>query len=41
MLVDLVNVTAVRIIIRQPSPVWKEFRIDDLKFYKHSHMVFL
>ncbi|CAD5116598.1 DgyrCDS5474 [Dimorphilus gyrociliatus] len=35
-LFDLINVIAVRIIIRQPSPVWKEFRIEELKFYKAS-----
>ncbi|XP_064605210.1 nicolin-1-like [Liolophura sinensis] len=33
---DLVNVAAIRLILQQPSPVWKDFRIEELKIYKTS-----
>lgn len=28
-----------RIILQQPSPVWKEFRIEDLRLYRSSEML--
>ncbi|XP_052781559.1 nicolin-1-like isoform X2 [Mya arenaria] len=33
---DLVNVSALRLILQQPSPVWKEFKIEDLKIFRSS-----
>ncbi|XP_053377522.1 nicolin-1-like isoform X2 [Mercenaria mercenaria] len=33
---ELVNVSALRIILQQPSSVWKEFKIEDLKIYRSS-----
>ncbi|XP_060593717.1 nicolin-1-like isoform X2 [Ruditapes philippinarum] len=33
---ELVNVSALRIILQQPSCVWKEFKIEDLKIYRSS-----
>lgn len=33
---DLVNLTAVRLILQQPSPVWKEFRLEEIKLYRSS-----
>jgi len=38
MLFELVNVSALRIILQQPSPVWKEFKIEDLKIYRSSEV---
>jgi len=35
---DLVNVTALRLILQQPSPVWKEFKIEDLKVFRGSEV---
>ncbi|KAH3860377.1 hypothetical protein DPMN_023275 [Dreissena polymorpha] len=36
---DLVNVSALRIILQQPSPVWKEFKIEDLKVFRSSDSI--
>ncbi|XP_062590197.1 nicolin-1-like isoform X1 [Saccostrea cucullata] len=36
---DISNISAMRIILQQPSPVWKEFRIEDLKLYRSSEMM--
>ncbi|KAL4226348.1 nicolin 1 [Mactra antiquata] len=36
MLFELINVSALRIILQQPSPVWKEFKIEDLKIFRSS-----
>ena len=36
MLCDMNNITALRLVLRQPSPVWKEFKIDDVVCYKTS-----
>lgn len=36
MLFDLVNVSALRLILQQPSPVWKDFKIEDLKVFRSS-----
>lgn len=33
---ELVNVSALRIILQQPSPVWREFKIEDLKIFRSS-----
>lgn len=33
---ELVNVSALRLILQQPSPVWKEFKIEDLKVFRSS-----
>ena len=38
MLFELVNVSALRLILQQPSPVWKEFRIEDLKVFRSSEV---
>ena len=32
----LQNIISVRFILRQPSPVWKDFKIEDMRFYKTS-----
>ncbi|XP_013412528.1 nicolin-1 [Lingula anatina] len=34
LLFDLTNVTGLRFILRQPSPVWKEFKLEELTFVK-------
>ena len=39
MLFELVNVSALRLILQQPSPVWKEFRIEDLKVFRSSEVI--
>lgn len=36
---DIANISAMRIILQQPSPVWKEFRIEDLRLYRSSEML--
>nr|XP_034307041.1 nicolin-1 isoform X5 [Crassostrea gigas] len=36
---DISNISAMRIILQQPSPVWKEFRIEDLRLYRSSEML--
>ncbi|XP_061186579.1 nicolin-1-like isoform X4 [Saccostrea echinata] len=36
---DICNISAMRIILQQPSPVWKEFRIEDLRLYRSSEMM--
>ena len=38
MLFDLVNVSALRLILQQPSPVWKDFKIEDLKVFRSSEV---
>lgn len=35
-LCDMTNVVSVRLILQQPSPVWKEFKIEDLKLFRMS-----
>lgn len=35
---DISNISAMRIILQQPSPVWKEFRIEDLRLYRSSEV---
>ena len=37
-MIELSNVIAIRVILQQPSPVWKDFRIEDLKLYRTSEM---
>merc|ERR1712223_1510387 len=32
----MTNVVSVRLILQQPSPVWKEFKIEDLKLFRMS-----
>ncbi|KAK3101124.1 hypothetical protein FSP39_001126 [Pinctada imbricata] len=36
---DLTNISGLRLILQQPSPVWKEFRIEDLKLYRSSEQL--
>ncbi|XP_048739328.1 nicolin-1-like isoform X3 [Ostrea edulis] len=36
---DISNISALRIILQQPSPVWKEFRVEDLRLYRSSEML--
>ncbi|XP_019925544.3 nicolin-1 isoform X2 [Magallana gigas] len=36
---EISNISAMRIILQQPSPVWKEFRIEDLRLYRSSEML--
>ena len=38
MLFELVNVSALRLILQQPSPVWREFKIEDLKVFRASEV---
>ncbi|KAK3587101.1 hypothetical protein CHS0354_023556 [Potamilus streckersoni] len=33
---ELVNISALRLILQQPSPVWKDFKIEELRFFKCS-----
>ena len=33
---ELNNIIALRFILRQPSPMWKEYRLDDIICYKTS-----
>ncbi|BFZ10818.1 hypothetical protein BsWGS_13857 [Bradybaena similaris] len=33
---DMNNVISLRIILHQPSPQWKEFKVEDLKLFKSS-----
>lgn len=35
---ELVNVSALRLILQQPSPVWREFKIEDLKLFTSSEL---
>ena len=35
-LCDMTNVVSVRLILQQPSPVWKEFKIEELKLFRIS-----
>jgi hypothetical protein len=39
-MIELSNVIAIRVILQQPSPVWKDFRIEDLKLYRTSEVRF-
>nr|XP_022298260.1 nicolin-1-like isoform X5 [Crassostrea virginica] len=36
---EVSNISGMRIILQQPSPVWKEFRIEDLRLYRSSEMM--
>lgn len=33
---DLKNITALRLILQQPSPVWREFKLEDLKLFRSA-----
>ena len=33
-LFPLHNITALRFVLHQPSPIWKSFKIDDMRFHK-------
>ncbi len=33
---ELTNILSLRLILRQPSPMWKEYRLDDIVCYKTS-----
>ncbi|KAL3852517.1 hypothetical protein ACJMK2_016145, partial [Sinanodonta woodiana] len=33
---ELVNISALRLILQQPSPVWKDFKIEELRLFKCS-----
>ncbi|XP_041348046.1 nicolin-1-like isoform X2 [Gigantopelta aegis] len=33
-LFELVNVISLRLILQQPSPVWKEFKLEDIKIFR-------
>ncbi|VDI59346.1 nicolin-1 [Mytilus galloprovincialis] len=35
---ELSNITQLRVILQQPSPVWKDFRIEELKLYRSAEM---
>ncbi|XP_071136946.1 nicolin-1-like isoform X3 [Mytilus edulis] len=35
---ELSNITQIRVILQQPSPVWKDFRIEELKLYRSAEM---
>ena len=35
----LTNILGVRFVLRQPSPVWKEFKIEDIKIFKAPYQV--
>jgi len=32
---DMINVVSLRIILQQPSPVWNEFKLEDLKLFRN------
>ena len=34
---EMNNITSIRLIIRQSSPVWKDFKLEDIKMFKISH----
>ncbi|XP_067684619.1 nicolin-1-like isoform X2 [Haliotis asinina] len=36
LLFDLVNLTALRFILQQPSPVWRDFKLEELKVFRTS-----
>ncbi|ESO84393.1 hypothetical protein LOTGIDRAFT_236344 [Lottia gigantea] len=31
---DIVNLSTLRFILHQPSPVWKDFKLEDIRFYR-------
>ncbi|XP_033746575.1 nicolin-1-like isoform X1 [Pecten maximus] len=33
---DLTQLTGMRLILQQPSPVWKDFRLEEIKLYRSS-----
>ena len=33
--IPIINVSGLRFVLRQPSPIWKDLKIEDLCFYKH------
>ncbi|XP_063400163.1 nicolin-1-like isoform X3 [Mytilus trossulus] len=35
---ELSNIIQLRVILQQPSPVWKDFRIEELKLYRSAEM---
>ncbi|XP_005107351.2 nicolin-1 isoform X2 [Aplysia californica] len=36
---DLSNIVSVRLILQQPAPVWKEFKMEELKLFRSSNGV--
>ncbi|XP_046354273.1 nicolin-1-like isoform X6 [Haliotis rufescens] len=38
LLFDLVNLTALRFVLQQPSPVWRDFKLEELKVFRTSMM---
>ncbi|XP_071082257.1 nicolin-1-like isoform X2 [Haliotis cracherodii] len=38
LLFDLVNLTALRFILQQPSPMWRDFKLEELKVFRTSMM---
>ncbi|KAK6175388.1 hypothetical protein SNE40_013861 [Patella caerulea] len=33
---DIVNLSTLRFILHQPSPIWKDFKLEDLQFFRTS-----